>query len=274
VPVCPEEQELRSVGRPLRPVDVLPLVARAHIHRDALGGRRDLDDLEPSVRVAVARLGVALDIGGGEELGEPTEHREGRHLRIVEAVIGEPLRVRAPPHAGGLVKLLAVDPARGAEAEPVASLGGHLDRDGVVAILLPRTDRRDAHVALDRCGHPESIRRRLDGPLPATARRWRIRWLRRRRRRRLGTFGSIRDLARRDAHHLPCVALSEPELPSRDVPPDVTCKAARTALAPLRLHLRRTSCARKLLVRGPVRRGPLRSDARQERRDGTGEWPP
>src|SRR5262249_18489630 len=85
-------------------------------------------------------------------------------LAFIEAVIGDLLAVRRPPHGGALEQLLAVDPAGGTvlDAGLLAAVGG----DGEFVAALGVTDPQVA-VPIERL--VLAVRRKDRGGLPAAS---------------------------------------------------------------------------------------------------------
>ena len=83
-------------------------VPRVDLDR-GLGG--DVVDEKIGDRVGLAGLGIGLDVGLGIELGLVHLQDVVGDLALVEAVIGQLLAVRRPPHGEALGQLFPIDPA-------------------------------------------------------------------------------------------------------------------------------------------------------------------
>ena len=260
------DEEFAAIRRPAHVVEVVLGVGLGagnlaeRVDFDGLLGR-DLVHHDVRGRVRCAGLGIRLAHDTRVDVGPAADEEEVLDLRLVEAIERDETRVGAPPHRGGLVEFLAVDPRSLAVLDVVGSVGG--DGDAVAALLLRLGREKEIALLADR--GPRAVGAVGAGELPAargTAATAALAALRARGveiRRRLAGRG--RDRAALEVERLPAV-LVEPELARGDVPLGVADGAAVADPAHRALHAAHELVAGDLLHRRVVlpEHGRLRCD--------------
>ena len=260
-------EQFRSVGRPEDVVEVVLGVlrrARRLVEAVDLDGRLRLEvaDEERRGRIRGTGLRVRLAPHARVRLGPAGENVEVLHLRLVEAVEREVLRVGAPPHRGGLVEFLAVHPRRLAVLDVVVAVGRQRDS---VALA-----RREIQVAAFAGRGPCAVRafrgRELPSARGAPAAFAALRARRGRGRGRLAV--RRRDCARREVERVPALLAldaADPQAVAFDIPVGAADVAALADATHRALHAAHEFGARDVLERRVGLGGRRSGDGRCKR---------